>query len=94
MTDRNREAQERFGANVDALRQSRGMSVEALAERSQLGPEDLAGILNGEAEANANSVYLLAGALGVDPGDLFNGMSWAPPADGGSGHAFDKSKRR
>ncbi|HJZ36884.1 MAG TPA: helix-turn-helix transcriptional regulator [Solirubrobacterales bacterium] len=94
MTNRNREAQERFGANVEGLRQRRGMSVEALAKRSQLGQGDLAEILSGEAEASANSVYLLAGALGVEPDDLFKGMSWTPPADGGSGYAVDRPKRR
>jgi transcriptional regulator with XRE-family HTH domain len=92
MTDKNKEAQERFGANVEGLRQRRGMSVEALAERSQIGREDLAEILSGEAEATANTVYLLAGALDVDPSDLFGGLNWTPPADGGSGYVVEGPK--
>ena len=94
MTDTNREAQARFGANVKGLRQRRGMSLEELAKRCQLGREDLAEILSGEAEASANTVYLLAGALGVDPGDLFQGMTWASPADGGSGYVIENPKGR
>jgi transcriptional regulator with XRE-family HTH domain len=94
MTDTHREVQARFGANVEGLRQRRGMSVEALAERCQLGRVDLAEILSGEAEAGANIVYLLAGALGVDPGDLFQGITWASPADGGRGYVIESPKGR
>jgi transcriptional regulator with XRE-family HTH domain len=94
MTDRNREAQERFGANVEGLRQRRGMSVEALAELCQLDREEIAEILSGEAEASANTAYLLAGALDVDPADLFQGMTWVPPADGGSGYVIEDPKSR
>jgi transcriptional regulator with XRE-family HTH domain len=94
MTDRNREVQERFGANVENLRQRAGLSIEALADRSQLDPDDLTRILNGETEASANAIYVLAGALGVEPADLFHGMSWSPPANGGRGYEVDSSKRR
>jgi transcriptional regulator with XRE-family HTH domain len=88
MTDTNRDPQARFGANVEALRQRRGLSVKALAARSELGQDELTGILIGDVEVRAGTVYLLAGALGVDPGDLFDGMSWTPPVDGGEGYAI------
>jgi transcriptional regulator with XRE-family HTH domain len=94
MTDTNKEVQARFGANVDGLRQRRGMSVEALAERSELRQEELTGILSGDLDARTGTVYLLAGALGVDPGDLFQGMNWTPPADGGSGYLINDSSDR
>lgn len=94
MTYTNKEAQARFGANVEGLRQRRGMSVEALAERSELARGNLTEILSGEAEASANTVYLLAGALGVDPGDLFQGITWASPADGGTGYVIESPKGR
>ena len=94
MTDTNKEAQARFGANVDCLRQRRGLSVEVLAERSELGRDELTGILSGKVEARTGTVYLLAGALGVDPGDLFQGMTWATPADGGSGYMIESPKGR
>jgi transcriptional regulator with XRE-family HTH domain len=94
MTDKSEQAKERFGANVEGLRRRRGMSVEALAERSELERDELTGILSGEIEARTATVYLLAGALGVDPGDLFDGISWLPPADGGSGYAVEEPRRR
>jgi transcriptional regulator with XRE-family HTH domain len=91
MTDTNKDAQVRFGANVDDLRQRRGLSMEALAERAELAQDELTGILSGGVEARTGTVYLLAGALDVDPNDLFNGTSWVPPADGGSGYVIDDS---
>jgi transcriptional regulator with XRE-family HTH domain len=94
MNDTDREVQERFGANVNDLRQRRGLSVDALAERSELDPRDLAKILAGETEARSTTVYLLAGALDVDPGALFNGLSWSPPADGGAGYVIGNLKPR
>ena len=96
MSDEKREAKalERFAANIESLRQSRGLSLDALAERSGLGREDLARILGGETEASAGTIYLLAGALGAAPGELFNGIAWVPPADGGSGYVIDDPKGR
>jgi transcriptional regulator with XRE-family HTH domain len=93
MTNPNRQVQERFGANVETLRQRACLSLDALAERSQLDPDDLTAILNGESEASTGTTYLLAGALGVDPADLLRGMTWSPPADGGKGYAIDDSNR-
>jgi transcriptional regulator with XRE-family HTH domain len=96
MTDKNRETQarQRFAANLESLRESRGLSLDTLAERSELGREELARILSGETEANAEMIYLLAGALGAEPGDLFTGIAWVPPADGGSGYVIDDSADR
>jgi transcriptional regulator with XRE-family HTH domain len=93
MTDPNKQVQERFGANVETLRQRAGLSLHALAERSQLDPDDLTAILEGESEASIGTTYLLAGALGVDPADLLRGATWSPPADGGNGYAIDDSNR-
>jgi transcriptional regulator with XRE-family HTH domain len=89
MSDTNKEAQERFGANVDEARRRRGLSIDALAERSQLSRDDLVKILSGEDEARASTVHRLAGALEVDAGNLFDGMRWVSPADGGSGYVID-----
>lgn len=90
MNDMSRAAQERFGANVDGSRRRLGLSIEQLAERSQLATDDLVKILNGEDEARASTVHRLVGALGVDPGDLFGGMRWVSPADGGTGYEIEE----
>jgi transcriptional regulator with XRE-family HTH domain len=94
MTKANREARARFGANVEILRQRSGLSLDALAERSQVGRDELTGILSGQVEARAGTVYLLAGALGVHPGELFHGMNWVPPADGGGGYVINDASDR
>jgi transcriptional regulator with XRE-family HTH domain len=88
MTNKSKEAQarERFAANVESLRQSRGLSLDALAKRAEIDDRDLTRILGGEVEARAETIYLLAGALGVDPGEFFSGIAWVPPADGGDGY--------
>jgi transcriptional regulator with XRE-family HTH domain len=90
MSDTSIEAQKRFGANVDDSRRRLGLSIEQLAERSKLDRDDLVKILNGEDEARASTVHRLAGALGVDPGDLFGGMRWVSPADGGTGYEIEE----
>jgi transcriptional regulator with XRE-family HTH domain len=94
MNEASREARDRLGANIEDLRRRRGLSVEALAERSQLPPDDLARILSGEAEARASTIYLLAGALDSAPDELFRGVAWAPPADGGAGFVVDDDGHR
>jgi transcriptional regulator with XRE-family HTH domain len=76
---------ERFAANVERLRRGKGISVEALAERSTVDPRLLGEIMRGEREAGYETIALLAGALGVEPGELFRGIVWIPPGEGGAG---------
>jgi hypothetical protein len=49
--------QERFGADVETLRQRAGSSLYALAERSQLDHDDLTAILEGESKASIGTTY-------------------------------------
>ena len=86
----NEDAQARFGANVNDLRQRRRLPIEALAERSGLDQDELAAIL-AEKPSHRPDRYLLP-APGGHTGDLFQGMSWIPPADGGSGYVIDDLK--
>jgi transcriptional regulator with XRE-family HTH domain len=76
MADTDREARERFAANLERLRRRDGLSVERLAARAQLE-----GILRTENDADYTTIALLAGALGVEPGELFRGIRWIPPGD-------------
>jgi transcriptional regulator with XRE-family HTH domain len=85
MADTHEEARERFAANVERLRQGRGISPEELAERSTIDPRELAEILRGDREPGYATIALLAGALGVEPGELFHGITWIPPEEGGEG---------
>jgi transcriptional regulator with XRE-family HTH domain len=71
---------------VERLRRERGYSLDRLAARSMIDREDLDRILSGEAEADLSDIYLLAGALVVDSGRLFDGLRWTPPTAGGTGY--------
>jgi transcriptional regulator with XRE-family HTH domain len=85
MADTEREARERFAANIERLRRRDGLSVQALAERSRIDGRELEGILRGEGEAGYATIALLAGALGVEPGELFRGIRWIPSGEGDGG---------
>jgi transcriptional regulator with XRE-family HTH domain len=81
MADTDREARERFAANIERLRRRDGLSVKALAERSRIDPRGLEEILRAEGEADYGTIALLAGALRVEPGELFRGIRWIPPGE-------------
>lgn len=83
MAQKSEDARRRFAANVERLCRQRDYSVEQLAARSRIGSEELGAILRGEAEASVEAVYRLAGALGVTPGELHEGVAWIPDEDGG-----------
>jgi transcriptional regulator with XRE-family HTH domain len=89
MTSTERDARERFVANVENLCRRNGLSVEELAKRSQVDRGELTKILRREGEADASVISMVAGALGVDPGALFQGVSWVPPAKGGTGYVIE-----
>jgi transcriptional regulator with XRE-family HTH domain len=92
MADTDREARERFAANIERLRRRDGLSVEDLAERAQIDDSELDEILRAESEATYTAVLLLAGALGVEPGALIEGIRWIPPRDGQPGrYAIDEA---
>jgi transcriptional regulator with XRE-family HTH domain len=89
MPQKPKDARMRFAANVDRLRGERGYTVDELAERSRLGREELEAILRGESEAQVDSIYLLAGSLGVTPGELYEGVAWIPDGEGGGEYRID-----
>jgi transcriptional regulator with XRE-family HTH domain len=74
MADTDREARERFAANVERLRRRDRLSVEELAERSDVEPGELREILAADREAAYGTIAALAGALGVEAGELFEGI--------------------
>ena len=90
MAQKPEDARRRFAANVVRLCRQRDYSAEQLAARSRIGSEELEAILRGEAEASAEAVYRLAGALGVTPGELHEGIAWIPDGDGGGEFRVDE----
>lgn len=79
-------ARRHLAGTVERLRRERGYSLDRLAARSMIDRDDLDRILSGEAEVDLSDIYLLAGALVVEPGRLFDGLRWTPPTAGGSGY--------
>jgi transcriptional regulator with XRE-family HTH domain len=89
MPQKPEDARMRFAANVERLRRQHAYSVDQLAERSRIGRERLEAILRGEAEADVEAVYRLAGALGVEPGELHEGVRWIPDGEGAGEFRID-----
>ena len=80
-----RRRRSRFASNVERLRRRAGLSLDEVAERAQIDREELDVLLRGDAEARVDTIYLLAGALEVEPGALFEGVVWLP----GEGYRVD-----
>jgi transcriptional regulator with XRE-family HTH domain len=89
MAQKPEDARKRFAANVERLCRQHDYSVDRLAERSGIEREELDAILRGEAEARVDSVVRLAGALGVTPGELHEGVAWVPDGEGGGEFRVD-----
>jgi transcriptional regulator with XRE-family HTH domain len=75
----------RFAQNIERWRRERDLTVGRLAARSELGPDRLAEILEAKDEPRYGEIAMLCGALGVDADQLFDGIRWVPPSDGGEG---------
>jgi transcriptional regulator with XRE-family HTH domain len=79
-----------FAARVVGRQRDRGLSNETLAELAKLDPGELGEILRAEGRVGLDTIFLLAGALGVEPGELLEGIAWVPEGEeGGGGYVLD-----
>jgi transcriptional regulator with XRE-family HTH domain len=85
-----REAADAFIANLKRLRKASGLSQENLSLRASLIRTHVGKIENGERLPQIDTVYRLAGALGVEPRELLAEFYWRPDEFGGDGHATDE----
>jgi len=69
---------QRFGANLRRLRKRAGLSQEETAVRASLHRTAVGQLERSERVARADTIAKLAGALEVDPGELFEGIVWEP----------------
>jgi transcriptional regulator with XRE-family HTH domain len=65
---------EQFAANVRRLRLARGMTLEALAQASDMRLSDVAKIETQGREPRVTTIAKLARGLGVEVGELFAGV--------------------
>ena len=68
-----------FGKRVRARREALGLSQEALAARSGVHWTFLGQVERGQRNLNLHNLLKLAAGLGVDPGELVQGLR---PPDG------------
>lgn len=73
MTQRHR-ALDLFGQNVRKQRTDKGLSQEALADKADLDPTYISGIERGVRNPSLLSIVRIAKALGIDSGNLFQGV--------------------
>ncbi len=64
-----------FGGRVRSLRQSAGLSQEALAELCELDRTYVGGIERGERNPSLRNIARLATALGVSLGEIMQGVN-------------------
>jgi transcriptional regulator with XRE-family HTH domain len=73
MTQRHR-ALDLFGQNVRKQRTDKGLSQEALADKADLDPTYISGIERGVRNPSLLSIVRIAKALGIESGNLFQGV--------------------
>lgn len=69
---------ERFTQNLLRARKSAGLTQEELAFRASLHRTEVGLLERGERTPRIDTLAKLAGALGVDPAVLFDGIVWHP----------------
>ncbi len=66
--------QARFAANVERLRERRGLTQEQLGWAAGIHQTAIARIEKGERKPTLDTVFKLAGGLEVPPAELFSGI--------------------
>jgi transcriptional regulator with XRE-family HTH domain len=72
------EVARQFGANLVRLRKRAGISQEELGFRSDLHRTEVGMLERGIRLPRIDTLLKVAGALGLEPGDLLDGLSWTP----------------
>lgn len=76
-----------FSDNLKRLRQNSGLSQENLSIKASLVRNHVGKIEKANLFPEMDTVYRLAGALGVEPAELIAGIYWKPdPSEPGGGH--------
>lgn len=73
------ELRQRFGSNLARCRKRSGLSQEQLWFRAEVHKTSLSDLERGLIIPRIGTVLRVAGALGVTPNDLVEGIVWKPP---------------
>jgi XRE family transcriptional regulator, regulator of sulfur utilization len=82
---------ERFGANLRAAREGKGLSQEDLGLRSGLHRTAVGQLERGERVARTDTLIQLSGALALEPQRLLAGLKWSPGYYRSGGMQVDES---
>jgi transcriptional regulator with XRE-family HTH domain len=87
-TDQKRsvELERSYGRNLRRMRKEQGYSQEALAFRAEVHRTEVSLLERGRRDPGVNMTLRLAGALGVDPGELLTGAAFVPSEGGQEAH--------
>ena len=77
------EPMRQFVSNLSREIERRGLSMADVAARAEIHPGHLALILAGERMIQLDTLVKLAGALGVAPERLLEGVEWVSDGQGG-----------
>jgi transcriptional regulator with XRE-family HTH domain len=80
------ELERSYGRNLRRIRNERGYSQEGLAFRAEVHRTEVSLLERGKRDPGVNMTLRLAGALGVDPGELLAGAAFVPSEDGREAH--------
>ena len=69
---------EQFGKNAVRLRERAGLSQEDAGIRADLHRTEISQIERGMRCPKADTIAKLAGALGAEPAEFFEGVVWTP----------------
>ena len=83
---------DQFGQNLERHIKDSGFSQEDVSERAEVHRTQISQLTNGKHVPMLDTVIKLAGALGIPPGSLLEGMSWNPAAR--TPGRFDAPKKR
>lgn len=67
-----------FGENLKRHRARAGFSQEEIGVRASLHRTEVSQLERGLRHARVDTVVKLAGALEIEPGELFEGIVWTP----------------
>lgn len=83
----------RFAENLAYYREQAGLTQEELAARAEIHRTQIGALLNGKQLPRLDTLVKLAGALGIAPADLLDGIRFEPAAQRGK-FKLSAAKRR